>query len=123
MQTDTLAGIVVLGFGLVVSVSIYLWIKYKRGDADAALQTAGMAAGCILTAGALLPQAVRNSGDPNALEAAFSPFLLSTLLILFSGPHSHAHTLTRPAVRRSVPSGGAPQTARRVQDSPRGRAE
>lgn len=95
MQTDTLAGIVVLGFGLVISLSIYLWIKYKRGDADAALQTAGMAAGCILTAGALLPQAVRNSADPDALEAAFSPFLLSTLLALFSGPHSHIHTPTR----------------------------
>ena len=78
MRSDTIAGLVILGLSLITGGVTYGYVVYTTADRKAAMQSAGMAAGILLTAGALLPQAIRNEEDPKALETAFSPFLLST---------------------------------------------
>lgn len=75
MNTDTLAGIVVLVTGVVVSFVVFFCLR-RFSTQNGALRVAAMACGATLTVGALLPQAIRNSTDPDGFVEGFSPFLL-----------------------------------------------
>ena len=75
MDSDTIAGIVVLITGIVVSVVVFWCLRYLFST-NGALRVAAMACGATLTVGALVPQAIRNSTDPEGLLDGFSPFLL-----------------------------------------------
>ena len=77
MSADTIAGISVLAGGLVVSVAVFVWFRKSSSINVNPSRVAAMAAGTTLTVGALVPQAFRNSNDPDALLDGFSPFLLA----------------------------------------------